>query len=122
MQNRKDQGDKTVFIMRGICELLIPVSFICFIFDAGLAIVLLVVSLCGIVCFVPSRKLSNHKFCGIILVERTITTIEKWWNSKSDMNVPVKQEAEKEVIEQKKKHTKENLVFLDGFGEGGDSK
>ena len=34
----------------------------------------------------------------------------------------VKQEAEKEVIEQKKKHTKENLVFLDGFGEGGDSK
>lgn len=26
------------------------------------------------------------------------------------------------VIEQKKKHTKENLVFLDGFGEGGDSK
>ena len=27
-----------------------------------------------------------------------------------------------EVIEQKKKHTKENLVFLDGFGEGGDSK
>lgn len=34
----------------------------------------------------------------------------------------VKQEAEKEVIEQKKKHTKDNLVFLDGFGEGGDSK
>ena len=38
MQNRKDQGDKTVFIMRGICELLIPVSFISFNFDAGLAI------------------------------------------------------------------------------------
>lgn len=76
MQNRKDKGDKTVFIMRGICELLIPVSFICFIFDAGLAIVLLVVSLCGIVCFVPSRKLSNHKFCGIILVEERLLLLK----------------------------------------------
>ena len=103
--------------MRGICELLIPVSFICFIFDAGLAIVLLVVSLCGIVCFVPSRKLSNHKFCGIILVERTITTIEKWWNSKSDMNVPVEikesentASAEKEKKKKKKKNPRRFAV------------
>lgn len=111
MQNRKDQGDKTVFIMRGICELLIPVSFICFIFDAGLAIVLLVVSLCGIVCFVPSRKLSNHKFCGIILVERTITTIEKWWNSKSDMNVPAEiKESENTASAEKEKKEKTEAI------------
>lgn len=111
MQNRKDQGDKTVFIMRGICELLIPVSLICFIFDAGLAIVLLVVSLCGIVCFVPSRKLSNHKFCGIILVERTITTIEKWWNSKSDMNVPAEiKESENTTSAEKEKEEKAEAI------------
>lgn len=111
MQNRKDQGDKAVFIMRGICELLIPVSFICFIFDAGLAIVLLVVSLCGIVCFVPSRKLSNHKFCGIILVERTITTIEKWWNSKSDTNVPAEiKESENAASAEKEKKEKAEAI------------
>lgn len=111
MQNRKDQGDKAAFIMRGICELLIPVSFICFIFDTGFAIVLLVTSLCGIVCFVPSRKLSNHKFCGIILVERTITTIEKWWNSKSDMNVPAEiKESENTASAEKEKKEKVEAI------------
>lgn len=42
--------------------------------------------------------------------------------SPMEMYDKIKQEAEKEAIEQKKKHTKDNLVFLDGFGEGGDSK
>lgn len=74
-------------------------------------IVLLVVSLCGIVCFVPSRKLSNHKFCGIILVERTITTIEKWWNSKSDMNVPAEiKESENTASAEKEKKEKTEAI------------